>query len=141
MNNPRLFTHVDEDLLPVLEELKAREPIFHTKRFGECAEDFQKAMAPEFWEVGASGRRYSRSFILEMFSHTHPVDAQAEGWKATGFGLKQLGPECYLLTYTLDQKGRLTRCATIWKKVATGWRIVYHQGTVMTADEDDTLPG
>jgi hypothetical protein len=37
-----------------------------------------------------------------------------------------------LLTYTLLQnKQRLTRRATIWQRTAEGWKIVYHQGTIV----------
>jgi hypothetical protein len=135
-----LFTRVDPDLAPVLEELRGREPIFHSQRFGLTIEDFEQSTAPDFWEVGASGRRYSREFILGMKSRSELVDADAAGWKASGFGLRQLGPDCFLLTYTLDQAGRLTRRATIWERAADGWRLLYHQGTVVTANEDDTVP-
>ena len=140
MTNETVFTHVDSGLQQVLIELSAREPIFHTKRFGRNLEDFERGTAPDFWEVGASGRRYSREFILGMRRKDTLVDADEAGWKATGFGLRQLGPDCYLLTYTLDQVGRLTRRATIWERVAEGWRLVYHQGTVVTANEDDAVP-
>lgn len=140
MANEGVFTRVDPDLLLELEELRQREPIFHTRRFGRTLEDFERSTAPDFWEVGASGRRYSRAFILGMQSKLELVDADAAGWKATAFGLRRLGPDCFLLTYTLDQNGRLTRRATIWEKAADGWRILYHQGTVVTASEDDTIP-
>jgi len=140
MANEAVFTHVDSELQPVLKELSSREPIFHTKRFGRSLEDFERGTSPGFWEVGASGRRYSREFILSMRSKDTLVDADEAGWKATGFGLRQLGPDCFLLTYTLDQAGRLTRRATIWERAATDWRLVYHQGTVVSANEDDTLP-
>ena len=114
------FTRVDPESLPVLDEVKQREPIFHTQRFGRTLEDFERATAPSFWEVGASGRRYSREFILQMRSRNEPVDADSVGWEATSFRLRRLGPDCYLLTYTLDQAGRLSRRATIWEKAAEG---------------------
>ncbi|MGA9587197.1 MAG: DUF4440 domain-containing protein [Terracidiphilus sp.] len=129
------FTKLNPELSPILEELKQHEPIFHTPKFGTSLDDFERATAPDFWEVGASGRCYSREFILKMRSGNELADADSAGWKATGFGLRQLGPDCYLLTYTLDQAGRLTRRATIWEKAAEGWRILYHQGTVVTASE------
>jgi hypothetical protein len=134
------FAHVDPRLHGILDELRSREPIFHTERFGRSLDDFARGTAPDFWEVGASGRRYSRDFILELREHEALVDADEAGWKATGFGLRQLGADCYLLTYTLDQGGRVTRRATIWEQTQGGWRIVYHQGTVVTANEDDVLP-
>ena len=141
MRNETVFTRVDPGLEQVLEELRSREPIFHTERFGQSLEDFERSTAPDFWEVGASGRRYSREFILGMRRREALVDADEAGWKAADFGLRQLGANCFLLTYRLDQQGRLTRRATIWERTDEGWRIVYHQGTVVTADEDDALPG
>lgn len=140
MASPTPFTQVDPALLPILEELRSREPIFHNENFGRTLEDFERSTAPDFWEVGASGRRYSRSFILQMQSRNELVNADSAGWKASGFGLRRLGPECYLLTYTLDQAGRLTRRATIWEKSTGGWCILYHQGTIVTAQEDDIVP-
>ena len=134
------FTLVDPALTEILEELSHREPIFHTERFGRTLEDFELTTAPDFWEVGASGRRYSRDFILAMRRKSKLVDADEAGWKATGFGLRRLGSDSYLLTYTLDQNGRATRRATIWEYTADGWRILYHQGTIIAVDEDDTLP-
>src|ERR1700761_3169270 len=109
MADQTIFTRVDPELEPVLDELRSREPIFHTERFGRSYEDFERSTAPDFWEVGASGSRYSRSFILGMRSREELIDADVAGWKATSFGLRRLGPDCYLLTYTLDQAGRLTR--------------------------------
>jgi len=141
MTNETVFTRVYPKLQPVLEELSGREPIFHTSRFGRSLEDFERGTAPDFWEVGASGRRYSRAFILGMRARDALVDADQAGWKASGFGLRELGPDCYLLTYTLDQAGRLTRRATIWERASEGWRLVYHQGTTVTTEgADDSLP-
>lgn len=133
----QLFTQTDPDLLPILEELRQREPIFHTPAFGT---DFEHTMAPDYWEVGASGRRYSRDFILQWMSDAPPIDAAAAGWQSTGHALRRLGPDTYLLTYTLRQAERLTRRATIWQSTLEGWRILYHQGTIVTAEEDDTPP-
>lgn len=134
------FTRIDPELQPTLEELRSREPIFHSPRFGRSLEDFERATASDFWEVGASGRRYSRAFILGMRANNELVDADSAGWEASGFAVRRVGPDCFLLTYTLDQGGRLTRRATIWEKAGETWRILYHQGTVVTAQEDDTVP-
>ena len=134
------FTHIDPDLLPILEELRKREPIFHTAAFGCTLEDFQRMTAPDYWEVGASGRRYSREFILNTLGGIDRVDADTAGWHCSEFGLRRLTSDCYLLTYTLDQNGRITRRATIWEKFDKGWRILYHQGTLVSVEQDDTLP-
>jgi hypothetical protein len=91
--------------------------------------------------VGASGRRYSREFILATAgrSLSHVVDAEASGWRTEDFGLRRLGPDTYLLTYTLDQAGRRTRRSTIWQSSEDGWRILYHQGTIIAVEEDDSF--
>ena len=140
MANELAFTRVDPGLEGILEELRSREPIFHTERFGRTLEDFERSTAADFWEVGASGRRYSRAFILQMCCREELVDADATGWRASEFGLRRLGPDCFLLTYTLDQQGRMTRRATVWERTGEVWRILYHQGTVVTANEDDVAP-
>jgi len=140
MATDKIFTRVDSALQPILEELSSREPIFHTQRFGRSLEDFQRSTAPDFWEVGASGRRYSRDFILSMRVKDELVDADTAGWKTSAFGLRRLGEKTFLLTYILDQAGRLTRRATIWEETQEGWRILYHQGTIVTSHEDDVVP-
>src|SRR5208337_4880717 len=63
-SEPSLST--EPTLLSVLDELKSREPIFHHPELGTTRADFDKMMAPDFWEVGASGRRYSRGYVLEV---------------------------------------------------------------------------
>jgi hypothetical protein len=122
---------VEPDLLPVLDELRSLEPIFHNKKFGTSVADFTRMTAPDFWEVGASGKRYSREFILEEFSQRPPVNGQEAGWVSSEFGVRSLGPDSFLLTYVLDQAGRPTRRATIWQRTSEGWRVLYHQGTVI----------
>jgi hypothetical protein len=136
--NP-VFTKVDSDLMLILDELRRREPIFHNPEFGSTTAEFERSTAPDYWEVGASGRRYSRDFILAWAgrSLSHFVDAEASGWRTEDFGLRRLSSDTYLLTYTLDQAGRRTRRATIWQNAEAGWRILYHQGTIISAEEDD----
>ena len=140
MNGNPIFEQIAPELLPIFAELRAREPIFHTKTFGATIDDFARVMAEEYCEIGASGRRYSREFILRTLEEHPPVDAEAAGWRCWDFGLRSLGPAIYLLTYTLDQNGRITRRATIWHRTEAGWRILYHQGTIVAANEDDVMP-
>lgn len=110
--------------MEVFEDLRRREPIFHRP-------EFPTVMAPDYWEVGASGREYRHDFIVEHLAQNPPVDASAAGWGCSDFGLRGLGETVWLLTYTLRQGDRLTRRATIWEKHVDGWRILYHQGTIV----------
>src|SRR5579875_3765651 len=141
MSNASAFAWTDPELLPVLAELERREPIFHRGEFGYHAGDFDRLMAPDYWEIGASGRRYSRSFIMGMLAANPPVDSGGSGWKTSEFGCRRLGPETYLLTYTLDQNGRLTHRSTIWRHTGPDWQILFHQGTVISSPgNDDVIP-
>lgn len=119
------------ELQEVLAELAGREPIFHRPEFGTSRTDFEKMMVEDFWEVGASGRRYSRKFVLDELEKRFFV-AHNDVWETRDFYCRRLGADVYLLTYTLLQdNARLTRRSTIWQKTVDGWTIVYHQGTVV----------
>jgi hypothetical protein len=118
-------------LAQILAELAAREPIFHRPEFGTTRADFERMLTEDYWETGASGRRYTRAFVLDeleqRFSRPHE-----DTWETSDFHLSALSGDTYLLTYTLlqDHK-RLTRRATIWRNTAEGWKAVYHQGTIV----------
>jgi hypothetical protein len=130
------FFTTDPNLLPILEDLIAREPIFRRPAFASTLEDFDNLMAPDYWEVGASGRRYGRAFILHMLAENPPVDATAVGWRISGHALRQLAPDTYLVTYSLRQSDRLTRRSTLWRSTPAGWQILYHQGTIVTPTDN-----
>ena len=126
---PELET--DARLAGVLAELVRREPIFHRPEFGTTRRDFEAMTEPDFWEVGASGRRYSRAYALDTLEERHRTPHE-DPWETRGFHCREIAPDNYLLTYTLQQGGRVTRRATLWRFRDGAWRIVYHQGTVVT---------
>ena len=115
----------------VLDELREREPIFHHPGFGTSRADYMRMTTDDFWEIGASGQRYSREFVLDVLEArlTNPVDES--DWESRDFHVRELAPGVYLLTYTLRQGERLTRRSTIWRRVGDDWKIVFHQGTVV----------
>lgn len=102
-------------------------------------EAFDRLMATDYWEIGASGRRYDRSFILATLTANPPVDANAAGWEVSGFACRSVGDDTYLLTYTLDQNGRTTRRSTIWRRNGAEWQILFHQGTVVSSPGEDNI--
>ena len=112
-------------LLTVLEELRRREPIFHRPELGS---DFAAMTDLEFWEVGASGRRYSREFILETLEE-RLRRGETGIWEAQDFHCQEIAADNYLVTYTLLHDARVTRRATLWRRSMSGWKILYHQGT------------
>jgi hypothetical protein len=114
--------------LAVLDELKRREPLFHRPEYGTTRQDFERMIDPAFREVGASGRRYDRAHVLDVLERRlhEPVE---EDWKTADFRCLEIAADNYLLTYTLAQGERITRRATLWRRTADGWRVLYHQGT------------
>ena len=126
---PTLST--DTALLGVLEELKSREPIFHRPEFGTTTADFENMMDSGFWEIGASGRRYSKEYVLAELEkrHQHPHE---DIWETSDFLCRELALDLYLLTYRLIQnKIRTTRRSTLWRRTEVGWKVVFHQGTIV----------
>ena len=119
----------DPTLMSVLAELRNREPIFHRPELRTTRADFENMMAPDFWEVGASGRRYSRDSVLEVLER-RVSEGHVDQSAATDFHCRRLA-DVYLLTYTLLHGERKTRRATIWQRTETGWIIVFHQGTIV----------
>ena len=125
---PRLA--IDPELLPIVQELMRREPICHRPEFGTTRADFEKQLDPGFWEVGASGRRYGRSFILDTLEAQYK-NPTMDVWEISGFHCLQIAADNYLVTYTLIQGRRVTRRATLWRRTAESWQILYHQGTAV----------
>jgi len=119
------------ELQDILAELTKREPIFHRPEFRTTRADFERMTVEDYWETGASGRRYSRQFVLDQLERRFSVP-HADLWETRDFHCRRLSEDTYLLTYTLLQDHqRLTRRATIWQSTIDGWKVVYHQGTIV----------
>lgn len=124
MNN-----HDDGALGVVARELAAREPIFHRPEFGTTRADFDRMMASDFWEVGASGKKYSREFVLDALEQRHK-NPEPEYFAISDFACRAISDDTYLVTYQLEQDGgRFSRRSTLWRNAPEGWQIIYHQGT------------
>jgi hypothetical protein len=126
---PQLVTAPEH--MAVMRELMQREPLFHRPEFGTTRKDFEKMIAPAFWEVGASGRRYSRQFVLDVLEERYEKPTEAV-WEIGDFHCFEIATDNYLVSYTLIQGERVTRRTTIWRRTAEGWQILFHQGTIVT---------
>jgi len=126
---PTLTT--DAVLIDIQKELERREPIFHRTEFGSARRDFEAMTDRDFWEVGASGRRYSREYVLDTLAQRQSQSLE-DIWETKEFHCLALSADTYLLTYTLVQAGsRVTRRASLWRRSKGGWKILYHQGTLV----------
>lgn len=124
---PKLVTRREDRA--VLEELRELEPIFHRPQYLD-SRVLEQLVAEDFWEIGASGRRYSRQYVLKTLS-ARAAKGMTDDWETSDFHCRALAPDVYLLTYSLLQGERLTRRATLWQRVGEGWKILFHQGTVV----------
>ena len=68
----------------MLAELRDREPIFRRPEFGSNPADLEQQMAPDFWEVGASGRRYSRDHLVAVLREWL-AGGREDPWTTSGF--------------------------------------------------------
>lgn len=110
----------------VLAELQRREPLFHRPEFGSTRAAFERMTEPAFREVGASGRRYSSEYVLSDLEKRYAREFE-DVWETSDFDCLEIAPDNYLITYTLAQGARLTRCSTIWRRTGDGWKAVYQQ--------------
>ncbi|HKB59858.1 MAG TPA: hypothetical protein VKC56_07395 [Gallionellaceae bacterium] len=119
----------------IARQLAALEPIFHRPELGTARADFERMMVKDYWEVGASGRIYTRDYVLEVLEQRHrAAPAQAEHLVVTDFVCRRICGDTWLATYQLEQAGgRLSRRSTLWQRAEAGWLALYHQGTLIAA--------
>ncbi len=91
--------------------------------------DFQAMTAPDFWEVGASGKVYDLESIWNILESRQKAN-EPDDWVTSNFRIRVLGSNVYLLTYQLQQGERITRRSTLWEWADSVWRVIYHQGTI-----------
>lgn len=83
---------------------------------------------PEFQEVGASGRVWPRTAVLDALEQEDGDGDPIEDVEMTG---RRLADDLILLTYVSDRRGRRARRTSIWRRGQDGWRILHHQGTLL----------
>jgi hypothetical protein len=116
-------------------ELIAREPIFHhPNKFGTTRHDILDLLCGEFWEVGASGKVYTKEEVIETLLERYADSNYQDIWEAKDFEIIEIAPNNYLIAYVLTQdKTRVTRRSTIWRYEDEKFKIVYHQGTIVNS--------
>ncbi len=131
MNGIKSIPPTNQKLLGIMEELIKREPIFHRPEFGMSRADFENMTDNDFWEVGASGSIYNREYVIETLVERYRNPGE-DIWETKDFHCFEIAPDNYLLAYTLIQnRQRVTRRATLWRRCNDGWKILYHQGTIV----------
>ncbi len=78
-------------------------------------------IAPDFREIGRSGKVYDRTQILDAMV----AEPLAEKLVVEAFEARELAPNVVLATYRCGETLR----SSIWRMEGERWQIVFHQGT------------
>lgn len=87
----------------------------------------EKVFAPDFFEFGRSGRRYTRDQMVR--SESQPIHAKLP---LENFNIHKLDQNNVLVTYISEVQyenlEKANRCS-VWSKTPVGWQLRFHQGT------------
>lgn len=85
---------------------------------------------PEFQEIGASGRLWTRDDTVQALTgDQQDVPTPIRDEQMTG---RHLADHLVLLTYVSDESGRRARLTSLWRfDEVAGWRLPHHQGTLI----------
>ena len=84
----------------------------------------ENLLDPEYAEIGASGRLWSRPAILEMLlGGEDRVRAPLPTAEMAG---RVVAPGLVLLTYVSDPGGRAARRSSLWRRSGDRWRVLFH---------------
>ena len=116
--------------MDIIHALRARETALwqEATRFDDAWMD--DILAPEFTELGRSGRRYARAEMFLQNTNPDPIRARLP---LPDFRVRAIGPDTMLVTYTSDVtyptgRERANR-ASVWTRASGRWQITFHQGT------------
>lgn len=84
-------------------------------------------LAPDFTEIGASGRHWTRTEIIAAL--LAEGDEPPSPVTHANMAGRVVAPGLVLLTYdTTSDLGRARR-SSLWRQSANDWQVVHHQGT------------
>ena len=89
-------------------------------------DEIELVIAGDFFEFGRSGRRWTRSEIVEMLARGDEQDLEIDG-----FEVHPQSPDIVLVTYRTRGEGGAWR-SSLWARHHGRWQIVFHQGTPIT---------
>jgi cytidylate kinase len=89
------------------------------------ARALDRLLHADFIEIGASGRSWRRSELIEsLLASPDPGTITIGDLEA-----RAVGPDAVLVTYRTASPGRRVVRSSCWVRSGAGWQIVFHQGT------------
>ena len=108
-------------------EVIARERESLRPEVRASAAALDRLLDPDFREIGASGRLWTRAAAIEAV----PTWEQAAPILDEDMEARRLAGDLVLLTYVSDHDGRRARRSSLWRRSGGSWRMVFHQGTLL----------
>lgn len=118
----------------VQDELVRLENRVHWPEVATPRAEMARWFAEDFWEVGASGRKFTLAVVLNVLEKRAAAGASRELRTISDVGCRALAADTFLLTYLLEQPDRVTRRSSVWRRTREGWRMLHHQGTIAPRD-------
>jgi hypothetical protein len=114
----------DEDVRLVIDlELRLLQPEVRA-----AAGELDELLHPDFYEFGASGRRWDRTeTILALAGEQAAGEAPVAAADISGV---RLADDVVHVTYLSRRGERFARRSSIWLRTGAGWRLYFHQGTL-----------
>ena len=100
----------------------------------------ERLLHEDFKEIGSSGRVYDKAMMIDMMMR----EERSSGPDVVirEFRVKQLAPECTLVTYRTVGAHAQVRRSSVWVSEEGRWRLIFHQGTRLPSRMGDiALPG
>jgi len=117
----------DQDIQDVIElELRLLQPGIRAEP-GEV----EALLHPDFSEFGASGRQWGRTEIVAALAAEQP-GGEEPLITATEMSGTRLADDVIHLTYVSQRGDRRARRSSIWLRTPAGWRVYFHQGTLVS---------
>jgi hypothetical protein len=119
----------------LLQELQQLEVELHHPGLRCSQQRIEQLLHPQFREVGRSGTQYTRATVIAHLLSQAVQPTVRPTVQSGGFQATLLAEGCALLTYRSWHRaadGSTSLCAlrsSIWLRGATGWQVLYHQGT------------
>jgi hypothetical protein len=116
----------DQDVQAVIElELRLQKPEVRAEPGA-----VEALLHPGFSEFGASGRRWGRSEMIAALAAEQPAGEEPV-ITATEMTGTRLADDVIHLTYVSQRAGRRALRSSIWLLTSDGWRVYFHQGTLV----------
>jgi hypothetical protein len=89
----------------------------------------REMLAPDFIEIGASGRVWDLESALVLLREE---DTEGDAIEVTGLEGRSLAPGVVQVFWESERAGRRARRTSLWCERDGRWQQVYHQGTLLS---------